>query len=473
MDAVPMETDGTAPPEAPAPQIFSIHVLQTVKAMQAQHGLRHSDYVRYRKYCAARLARMQKGLRKGDPTRGTGGRNAKPLPAKTRRLDPVDVKDLRHLHVPLVNAERAWSHAMELKASAAGGALAPAKRAHLLRKLSKAAMWADLFAKLCATRSDSRTALEAEAYASWMRGSLQLEREDDWEGALSKFVRARAVYEKLGNVGDAENALLCRQRVEELDPSIRYCRYKMGKGAAAQGDISDLKDLEGPGFDLLQSKIQGVLDELVAKEAVGMAEVTWRGRKVPVRNESTRVCLLKGEEMAKDLDERLKQADDAGGAGAAPATSTGGAIPEQLLPKYDKLFIAYNDAKRLIRDDLTNAVNANAGDATRNELASLEAAVSGLLLERTIDRNLLLVRSAQERLPGPLGGQGAPGGGKKGGAKAERNAAKPEDLVRLFEILLQNVAELVDLASGGFGGGGDSQLLQECQGHKLAFEAGR
>ena len=33
--------------------------------------------------------------------------------------------------------------------------------------------------------------LEAEAYSSWIAGSVLLERETDWEGALARFVRAR------------------------------------------------------------------------------------------------------------------------------------------------------------------------------------------------------------------------------------------------------------------------------------------
>lgn len=33
--------------------------------------------------------------------------------------------------------------------------------------------------------------LEAEAYSLWMAGSVLLEKESDWEGALARFLRAR------------------------------------------------------------------------------------------------------------------------------------------------------------------------------------------------------------------------------------------------------------------------------------------
>lgn len=39
--------------------------------------------------------------------------------------------------------------------------------------------------------SDTRSALEAEAYASWMGGNLLLEKESDWPKALALFTRAK------------------------------------------------------------------------------------------------------------------------------------------------------------------------------------------------------------------------------------------------------------------------------------------
>jgi len=65
----------------------------------------------------------------------------------------------------------------------------------------------------------------------------------------------RAVYEELGKYGDVENQVLCRQRVEELDPSIRYCNHRMGD-VIKSSDLLDLSKQDGLGLDLLQSKLQ-------------------------------------------------------------------------------------------------------------------------------------------------------------------------------------------------------------------------
>ncbi len=55
----------------------------------------------------------------------------------------------------------------------------------------QAVLWAGELSRFAAERCDARGALEAEAYACWMAGNLQLEREADWELGLAKFTRAK------------------------------------------------------------------------------------------------------------------------------------------------------------------------------------------------------------------------------------------------------------------------------------------
>ena len=62
------------------------------------------------------------------------------------------------------------------------------------------------------------------------------------------------------------------------------------------------------------------------------------------------------------------------------------------------------------------------------ELILLDKAVSSILLQRTIERNLVLVSGAKARLTR-----------QQQGLREERGEkpAKPEDLVRLYDILIQ------------------------------------
>ena len=133
----------------------TLDILQIVKVSQSQHGLRHGDHMRYRQYCTRRLARIYKALKFSHGR----GRYQK------RTLEPELVASADHLLIPLVSAERAWSYGMELKSDAGSD---PRKRAHMIRRLKKATMHAAELVQLCKQLGSARTALEAEAYSSYI-----------------------------------------------------------------------------------------------------------------------------------------------------------------------------------------------------------------------------------------------------------------------------------------------------------------
>jgi signal recognition particle subunit SRP68 len=83
----------------------------------------------FRQYCTRRLARLYKAL---TFSHGRGRYQKKALEAAT-------VTDERHLLIPLMTAERAWSYAMELKRDVGNE---PIKRAHMIRRLKKATVHA-------------------------------------------------------------------------------------------------------------------------------------------------------------------------------------------------------------------------------------------------------------------------------------------------------------------------------------------
>jgi signal recognition particle subunit SRP68 len=105
-----------------------------------------------------------------------------------------------------------------------------------------------------------------------MKGNYLLEKEN-WGEALSQFAkskyrtfvigidRGRTIYDQLGKVGDLDYQELCKQRVEEIEPSIRYCNYnlkgkKVGTSDTSSDALLDMKmESKGAGMDLLQSKL--------------------------------------------------------------------------------------------------------------------------------------------------------------------------------------------------------------------------
>ncbi|KAI3892644.1 hypothetical protein MKX03_029553, partial [Papaver bracteatum] len=98
---------------------------------------------------------------------------------------------------------------------------------------------------------------------------------------------------------------------------------------------------------------------------------------------------------------------------------------------YDKIFAAYHEARSCIRKDL---VNAGDTENVKDDLNGLDKAVSAVLRQRTIERNQLLVSIAKSKFA------------RNRDDKVEK-ATKPEGLVRLFDLLIQNTSDLSDLVT--------------------------
>ncbi|XP_057466371.1 uncharacterized protein LOC130755845 [Actinidia eriantha] len=409
---------------------FSINVLQLLKSSQMQHGLRFGDYTRYRRYCTSRLRRLYKSLKF---THGRGKYSKRAITAAT-------VTEVRFLHVVLYTAERAWSHAME-KRQLPDGPNAR-QRNYLIGRLRKAVKWATLFAELCAIKGDSRTSLEAEAYASYMRGNLLFEQDQNWDVALKSFKNARAVYEELGKYGDLENQVLCRERVEELEPSIRYCLHKIGESNLQTSELMHIGEMEGPALDLFKAKLEAVMSEARSQQAASMTEFHWLGHKFPISNAKTRVSILKAQELEKDLHGPT--------ADSVPA--------EKRLLIFDKIFAAYHEARSCIRNDLVTASNS---ENMKDDLSGLDKAIGAVLGQRTVERNQLLVSLAKSKLS------------KTRDDKNEK-VTKPEELVRLYDLLLQNTSDLLDLVSSGRDRKPEELAFgEECELKSLVFRAER
>uniref|UniRef100_A0A0E0EK85 Signal recognition particle subunit SRP68 n=1 Tax=Oryza meridionalis TaxID=40149 RepID=A0A0E0EK85_9ORYZ len=433
-----MEVDAAAE-EKPLVR-FSINVLELMREAQMQHGLRHGDYTRYRcalpdflpdlsticplrppvmfmtcrRYCTARLRRLYKSLKflhgRGKYTK--------------RNITESTVTDVRFLHIVFYMAERAWSHAMEKKTAGPNAQ----QRIYMLGRFRKAVKWATLFSHLCSLKGDSRTSLEAEAYASYMKGTLLFEQEKNIEAAMTNFKNTRAVYEELGKYGSIENQLLCRQRIEEVEPMIGFCSRKLGGSALQAHELLDLEK-EGPAYDLFKAKIEAVLSETRSQQAASMTEFSWLGRRFPITNAKTRVSILKE---------------------SVPA--------DKKLGIFDKIFSAYHDARSCIRNDLASAGNA---ENIRDELNGLDKAVSAVLGFRTIERNQLLVSIAKSKFT------------KHRDEKNEK-ITKPEELVRLYDLLIQNTTDLTDLISSGRDKNKEENtFIQEYELKSLAFRAER
>ncbi|ESO89021.1 hypothetical protein LOTGIDRAFT_106123, partial [Lottia gigantea] len=400
-------------------------VLHLIKEAQQQHGLRHGDHQRYRSYCTRKIRRLRKSLH------FTQGTKHKVAPKK---ITPEMMNDERYLHLPIFEAERAWGYAMQLKSESN---TEPRKKFHMVSRLKKALQHASELLRLCESpKCDARTKLECQAYHAWILGGLQFET-DNWQKAIDAFSNAKTIYEKLSTAFTEDIQVLYQQRVEEISPNIRYCAYKIG-------DESALKDLQNmrlkSGEDQLISKLDDLLIQTREKQASTLSEITWRGRTIPIKIEAVRNFLLNLQDSSTELN------------------SAEGS--ESKLSIYESLFKQCIDAQQTLRDVLQeDPVTAIRGQAVEGKISNnhyLHTYLSFIKLTKTIERNLILIECAKENLPGVQ-------------VDDNKKITKPQDMVRLYDIIIQNLSEIPNLN----GLEDDTDLEEEINTRVLGYKAFR
>ncbi|KAM7356919.1 signal recognition particle 68 [Cochliomyia hominivorax] len=396
------ETEQIAVQNEPV-KVFTIEILHMIKEAQQQHGLRHGDYQRYRGYCTRRIRRLRKALKfpQGDK-RHFKRRDVTLAQLIGKRADE------RFIYIPLISAERAWAYAMQLKQESN---TEPRKRFHLVSKLRKACSYALQLQELCNSEAfDARTKLECEAYVSWMHGTLHFELQL-WKTAGEHLKRAQVVYENLAKALPEDEQELYRAKVNEFTPNLRYCAYNISGGRAG-GNMDDL----------LEFRAQGVLenlDDLVNKtkteRSEGLQTIEWRGRKVTVRPEKVRLFLLSTQELDKSLEKISKI--------------------ESKIELIERTLMDCKDAIQAVKDEIKQDPKLRSL-TTGQTVPGVQYLLAYLLYirhSRTLQRNLCLVEQAKANFEDP---------NQKAELNVEGRRVRSQDLTRLYEIILQNVAEM-------------------------------
>ncbi|XP_017864181.1 PREDICTED: signal recognition particle subunit SRP68 [Drosophila arizonae] len=428
-EAVEKSDSSTLVPEPV--KIFTVEILHMIKDAQQQHGLRHGDYQRYRGYCTRRIRRLRKALKypQGDK------RHFKRRDVTLSQLTGKKA-DERFIHIPLISAERAWAYAMQLKQEAN---TEPRKRFHLINKLRRACFYALQLQELCNTEAfDARTKLECEAYVAWMHGTLHFELQL-WKSAGEHLKRAQVVYENLAKALPDDDQELYRAKVNEFTPNLRYCAYNISGGASG-GKIDEILELRAQG---VLENLDVLVSQTKSESSEGLQTIDWRGRKVTVRPEKVRLFLLSAQELDKALAKTTKQ--------------------DAKIELIERILMDCKDAIQAVRDEIKQdpKLRSLTTGQTVSGVQYLLAYLSYIRHSRTLQRNLCLVDQAKLNFDDPNQQQGQ--------AQTEGKRVRPQDLARLYEIILQNVTEMQQIS----GMEEDTQYQSEVANLALTFKAFR
>ncbi|XP_056405412.1 signal recognition particle subunit SRP68 [Hyla sarda] len=400
------ERPGVGEKSAALGDTLGLEILQIIKESQQQHGMRHGDFQRYRGYCSRRLRRLRKTLnfKMGNRHKFTG-----------KKVTVDMMSDNRYLLLILMDAERAWSYAMQLKMEAN---TEPRKRFHLVSRLRKAVKHGEELERLCESdRVDAKTKLEAQAYSAYLNGMLQFEQQQ-WQDAMKAFNKCKTIYEKLASAFTEEQAVLYNQRVDEISPNIRYCAYNIGDKTAIN-ELMQMRLRGGGAEGLLAEKLETLISQTRAKQAATMSEVEWRGRTIPVKIDKVRIFLL----GLSDTEAAISQAED----------------EEAKERLFESVLSECRDAIQSVREELKTEQRQRDAvmDGEMGKVSTLQylhSYLSYIKLSTAIQRNESMASALQKAL---LHQPQAEEDGKR--------TARPQDLIRLYDIILQNLAELTQL----------------------------
>ncbi|KAF9897255.1 signal recognition particle subunit srp68, partial [Lobosporangium transversale] len=404
-------------PKAKSGAPFVLDILSLTNEARNAYGLRRQEYGRYRHHCTQRLHRIRKTL---------GFTHGKDKSFVARPITAETVTDEKYLHLLLFQAERAWGYAMEIKGLSV--ALDDSrKQSHYMNRLKKAAKFAQQLEEICSAKTgmvDIRTALDAQAYAALMSGYVLFQAQQ-WQGALEKFSAARAIYDKLSLAGTSHQEALCHAAMDEIDPNIKFCGYRLRLSKDGVVDVEELVKMsavnKGSGSDVLMREIEHLIGQTRQARAQDLHSITWRSKQLPLKDPKLATAILKAQETAAEL------------------SHVEGASKEAKLEKFDKVLQAYAEAekhiKKALKEDAVAAARVRSSKSEQNtaELNMIASYISYSSLRHTIERNLFLAKDIYNRLEGKE-------------TTADRNEdVQYQNLVKAYDNVVQNLAAIQEL----------------------------
>ncbi|KAI8635959.1 hypothetical protein BD408DRAFT_426909 [Parasitella parasitica] len=381
--AEPMDTT-TSSSSAP----MSVDVLGLINESRMTYGLRHQDYQRYREYCTNRIRRLRQILKLTQSNNKT---------SNVRKPFPQEFNDARFLHLGVYESERAWAFAMELKQEGANS-METRHRHHLIKRLKRASQHAQALSTQSQEQSvDFRTVLDIKAYASLMKGYLCFEQQQ-WQEAMGQFIESRAVYEKFAKTNStAEQEALCYSAIDDIDPNIRFCAYKL-----QSSDGQDINGIIGkhqnPSMEQLKEQLAKIGEDKSSKHQ-SLKTLTWRDKEFTIKNQTLAQAVLKAQDARASI-----QTSDASAFDAVLSAWT----------EADKF------AKKALKEDneATAKVTSSKSAKATEDLNNLFTYIEYNLFGSSIERNVCLVESAEK---------------------------KPQQAVKLYDDILKNIEYIWEL----------------------------
>lgn len=362
--------------------------------------LQIGDYNTYR----TQLSRQILGLRKRLGRATQKREKFTPKPITTEDIG----RNHEFGHLLLLQAERAWAHAMHIKTSHSedAGGITGSTRSHIISRLSKAAKTAmELVESLKDTATSKATeqdVLEGRAYLASLSGGEQFEKlaegqrsgdsqasEKRWQECLKLYSEARVIYAALYE--NLRKEVYREVLANTIDPTIRYAAYQahLSRTIAIETVAKRYFPKEEQGLVQVVEKLDTYAlkdkpkatkeEDMIASPQDVPNSISWRGRKANIVDASIGQALASVSLAEQKLASYLSSNADAASRAKAAA--------------YDDILIASQDtvdATKRSLDELEKE-RVDEGDPRMQDLRVTSLAVNYDLVSWRVGRNRILI----------------------------------------------------------------------------------
>jgi signal recognition particle subunit SRP68 len=384
---------------------------------------------------------------------------------------------LRYLHLLLITSERAWAHAMAMKAAHsednADKNITGSTRQHILSRLHKALQHAEEVVELLQDQTASGASdtdiLEAKAYAYTLAGAEEFEKQAEgvkssdaspqrWASCLTNYSAARVIYSSL--LKATKKDLFKEILANTTDPSIRYAAYQHRIPRTVGVPAVSKKFFPKEEQKLVQAVEKLDVTALQDEEATPSgSKITWRGRTANIVDAAIGQALVSVEsastELASTLDSTTSSKDRANA--------------------YDDVLISSQDAadatRRAIEELEKEGVDE--GDARVQDLRVTSLAVNYDLIAWRVGRNRVLIGSDDGLTFSPNTARKPQRPRKDGKEWVEREEptgrklARLRERVALYDAILQSIDSIKEIR----GAVRDAGFVAELDGQRAYYQA--
>ncbi|KAJ9124004.1 hypothetical protein QFC22_000796 [Naganishia vaughanmartiniae] len=399
------------------PADLSFSVLDLLNSERNAFGLREKDYERYRHHCSSKIHRLRQ------ITSSTHG-NGKTF-KKVEKVKAQDVKDVKTLHLLLFQAERALAFSQELQReiTATGQnqnvstyAIKKEQNSRLRKALAYATELYDIAQELSVaenSRLDALTLVEIATYLLHIQATASFAKSRH-EDAIVKFVTRRKLLALLSDNAITSHAqALANQAMDESDPLIRFCAYKMGR---KQGDISGgqsevdaiVADFDDEAFEEGLSSYKKLVTEVKQfidkRDAVAggvnkqmLESVRWAGEAVEIRNAEVVRAMVKVQTALKALQsDDAKEKEEQEGVKKTAKMRVGSR--GRSMKRWDNVLATLGDAEAVARRQIVDDNDSSLAGGSVLKSSSptfIHQYILFLLLTYRIRRDLLFIDSME------------------------------------------------------------------------------